>query len=157
HLAGDRPGRGQEPRGPPDARQTRAQGDATEAPRHRPDPPRQAGQGQVASPRPRGGGAPPGHRPARGDPEEAGEARGMTPVHGSFPVVENVPLAERTWRVRLEAPELARAIRPGQFLMLRLPGRSDPLLGRPFALYDTYPAQGEPRGVDIVYLVVGKM
>ena len=29
------------------------------------------------------------------------------------------------------------AIRPGQFVMLRLPGHTDPLLGRPFALYDT--------------------
>ena len=34
-------------------------------------------------------------------------------------------------------PELAAAIRPGQFVMLRLPGTTDPLLGRPFALYDT--------------------
>jgi dihydroorotate dehydrogenase electron transfer subunit len=42
--------------------------------------------------------------------------------------------------------------------MLRLPGRSDPLLGRPFALYDTVlDAQGQPAAVDIVYLVVGKL
>jgi dihydroorotate dehydrogenase electron transfer subunit len=49
---------------------------------------------------------------------------------------------------------LARAIQPGQFLMLRLPGSTDPLLGRPFALYDTALDEG---GLDVVYLVVGKL
>src|SRR5262245_13230921 len=78
--------------------------------------------------------------------------------HGPAPVIENVPLARRTYRVRLHCPDLARAIRPGQFLMLRLPGTTDPLLGRPFALYDTVlDAQGQPAAVDVVYLVVGKV
>jgi dihydroorotate dehydrogenase electron transfer subunit len=72
-------------------------------------------------------------------------------------VRENVLLARDTYRVRLHAPELAAAIRPGQFLMLRLLGHSDPLLGRPFALYDTFLEAGQPIGVDVVYLVVGKM
>lgn len=73
-------------------------------------------------------------------------------------IIENVPLAERTFRIRLECPTLVETIRPGQFLMLRLPGTSDPLLGRPFALYDTVPdAAGRPVAVDVVYLVIGKM
>jgi dihydroorotate dehydrogenase electron transfer subunit len=60
--------------------------------------------------------------------------------------------------LRLAWPELARQIVPGQFLMLRLPGCNDPLLGRPLALYDTWLDAGEaPAGVDVVYLVVGKM
>ncbi|HEX3149265.1 MAG TPA: dihydroorotate dehydrogenase electron transfer subunit [Gemmataceae bacterium] len=72
--------------------------------------------------------------------------------------IENVQLAERTFRIRIDCPEVAAAIRPGQFLMLRLPGTSDPLLGRPFALYDTVlDAAGTPIGIDVVYLVVGKM
>lgn len=42
--------------------------------------------------------------------------------------------------------------------MLRLATGEDPLLGRPLALYDTVlDAQGEPIGIDVVYLVVGKM
>src|SRR5262249_18609102 len=46
----------------------------------------------------------------------------------------------------------------GQFVMLRLPGTTDPLLGRPFALYDTVlDAQGQAVAVDIVYVVVGKL
>jgi dihydroorotate dehydrogenase electron transfer subunit len=73
-------------------------------------------------------------------------------------LVENVRLARDTWRVRFECPELARRIAPGQFVMLRLAGCDDPLLGRPLALYDTVlsPA-GEPTGIDLVYLVVGKL
>lgn len=67
-------------------------------------------------------------------------------------------LARDTYLIRLHAPTVAEAIRPGQFLMLRLPGRSDPLLGRPFALYDTVlDPDGKPVGIDVVYLVVGKM
>src|SRR5438270_346604 len=78
--------------------------------------------------------------------------------HGTAAVTLNRPLARQTYNLRLHAPELARAIRPGQFVMLRLPGTTDPLLGRPFALYDTVlDERGEPNGIDIVHLVVGKM
>ena len=75
-------------------------------------------------------------------------------------VLENVAIARDTYRVRLDCPSLARRIVPGQFLMLRLPDGDDPLLGRPLALYDTVLSAGErgdPVGVDIVYLVVGKL
>jgi dihydroorotate dehydrogenase electron transfer subunit len=42
--------------------------------------------------------------------------------------------------------------------MLRLAGFDDPLLGRPLALYDTVLSHsGEALGVDVVYLVLGKM
>jgi dihydroorotate dehydrogenase electron transfer subunit len=79
-------------------------------------------------------------------------------IQSALEVVENVPLARQTYRVRLRSPELARAILPGQFLMLRLPGTTDPLLGRPFALYDTtLDGAGRPEALDVVYLVVGKM
>jgi dihydroorotate dehydrogenase electron transfer subunit len=73
-------------------------------------------------------------------------------------VIENLPLARETYRIRVACPELARRIVPGQFVMLRLAGCDDPLLGRPLALYDTVvSADGEPIGIDIVYLVMGKM
>lgn len=75
-------------------------------------------------------------------------------------VLENVRLARDTYRVRFHCPEIARRIVPGQFLMLRLADCNDPLLGRPLALYDTVLAdgdRGEPVGLDVVYLVLGKM
>jgi len=78
--------------------------------------------------------------------------------HERVTVVENVRIALDTYRVRFECPALARRIVPGQFLMLRLADRDDPLLGRPLALYDTVVSKsGAATGLDIVYLVVGKM
>lgn len=90
------------------------------------------------------------------------------PLHAAFyadcaiqcrvPIVENVRLARDTYRVRLECPEIAGRVVPGQFIMLRLSGVDDPLLGRPLALYDTVPNEsGAPTYVDVVYLVLGKM
>ena len=73
-------------------------------------------------------------------------------------IEEHVPLACDTYRLRLPCPSIAANILPGQFLMLRLPGTNDPLLGRPLALYDTYrDASGRPQGVDIVYQAIGRM
>ena len=93
----------------------------------------------------------------------------MTPcLHASFyadqaiqrtvPMVEQVLLARDTYRLRFRCPEMARAILPGQFLMIRLAGCNDPLLGRPLALYDTIPGpDGQPRDIDVVYLAKGKL
>lgn len=75
-------------------------------------------------------------------------------------VIENVRLARDTYRVRFHCPQLAARIVPGQFVMLRLAGCGDPLLGRPLALYDTVVnelAGGPAMGIDVVYLVLGKM
>ena len=73
-------------------------------------------------------------------------------------VRENVPIARDTFRVRFDCPEIAARIVPGQFMMLRLAESNDPLLGRALALYDTVPdAAGRPWGIDLVYLVVGKL
>jgi dihydroorotate dehydrogenase electron transfer subunit len=74
-------------------------------------------------------------------------------------VSENVAIARDTYRIRLEDADLARAILPGQFVMIRpgAEGAEDPLLGRPFALYDVVAdGSGEPCAVDIVYLVLGR-
>jgi dihydroorotate dehydrogenase electron transfer subunit len=73
-------------------------------------------------------------------------------------IEQNVCIARDTYRVRFAAPEIARRIVPGQFVMVRLPGLNDPLLGRPLALYDTVlEPDGTPSGIDVVYLVLGKM
>jgi dihydroorotate dehydrogenase electron transfer subunit len=73
-------------------------------------------------------------------------------------ISENVRLARDTFRVRFECAEIARRIVPGQFVMVRLAGLSDPLLGRPLALYDVMlNAAGKPTAIDVVYLVLGKM
>jgi len=72
-------------------------------------------------------------------------------------ILENVRIARDTYRLRLNDPAMARAIRPGQVLMVRPSlASSDPLLGRPFALYDVVlDGRGDPAAVDVVYLVLG--
>ena len=72
-------------------------------------------------------------------------------------VEENMRLARDTYRVRIRCPEIARRIVPGQFMMIRLAGCDDPLLGRAMALYNTVLDGDEPVGIDLVYLVVGKL
>jgi dihydroorotate dehydrogenase electron transfer subunit len=73
-------------------------------------------------------------------------------------VVEHEDMAKNTRRIRLCCPSIARQIVPGQFVMIKIPGRTDPLLGRPFALYDIYTnSSGEPQGIEFGYVVVGKM
>jgi dihydroorotate dehydrogenase electron transfer subunit len=73
-------------------------------------------------------------------------------------VIENVRLARDTYRVRFYCAQTARRIVPGQFIMLRLAGIDDPLLGRPLALYDTVvSSSNEAIGIDVVYLAAGKM
>lgn len=72
-------------------------------------------------------------------------------------ILENTRIARDTFRLRLADPDMARAIRPGQFLMVRPGTGSDPLLGRPFALYDVVrDGRGEPIALDVVYLIVGR-
>lgn len=73
-------------------------------------------------------------------------------------VVEQQPLGLDTFRLRLKCPEAAEKMTPGQFLMLRPHRGTDPLLGRPFALYDTVDGpDGRPECIDLVYHVIGKM
>jgi dihydroorotate dehydrogenase electron transfer subunit len=72
-------------------------------------------------------------------------------VQCSAPIVGNVRLARDTYRVRVACPEIAQRIVPGQFVMLRIAGVNDPLIGRPLAMYDV-----QPDSLDVVYLVKGK-
>jgi len=77
---------------------------------------------------------------------------------GRVTVDQNVRLGRDTYRVRFGCPQIATTVLPGQFIMIRLAGTDDPLLGRPFALYDTVvDADGCAWGLDVVYLAVGKM
>ncbi len=72
-------------------------------------------------------------------------------------VAANDRLARDTYRLRVTFPALARRIVPGQFVMVRLAGLNDPLLGRPLALYDTVlDESGQVTGVEVVYRVMGK-
>ena len=51
-------------------------------------------------------------------------------------VVENRPLTGGHFLLSVHSPRQARATRPGQFAMVRLPGGLDTLLRRPMSIYD---------------------
>jgi dihydroorotate dehydrogenase electron transfer subunit len=75
------------------------------------------------------------------------------------PILDNIAIAQDTYRLRLGDASMARTIRPGQFVMIRpvTEDSTDPLLGRPLALYDVIrDAAGAPTAFDVVYLVVGR-
>ncbi len=52
----------------------------------------------------------------------------------------------------LEAPEIARAIEPGQFVHMKIPGMDDHILRRPFSVYAR---DGHAGVLEILYQVVG--
>ena len=72
--------------------------------------------------------------------------------HGQGTTVHNDSLNENTWRLALRTEETLPTVQAGQFAMLRLPNRTDPLLGRPLALY-----RADAHQIEVVYLAVGKM
>lgn len=80
-------------------------------------------------------------------------------VRSGATIVENTLIARDTYRLTIADPELARRILPGQFVMIRTgaEGATDPLLGRPFALYDVHRDTSEHAdSFSVVYLVIGR-
>jgi dihydroorotate dehydrogenase electron transfer subunit len=72
-------------------------------------------------------------------------------------IIENVQIADETFRIRIESQTIAQESLPGQFVMLRIHGCNDPLIGRAFAMYDRYSdVHNQWQGIDLVYLVKGK-
>lgn len=80
-------------------------------------------------------------------------------------IVSHRQTAANTYRLRVECPIIAASAEAGQFAMLRIADRVDPLLGRPLAFYDTYRSADDdtPRGerserrfADFVYVAHGR-
>ena len=74
----------------------------------------------------------------------------------AYPIIENRDLGEGWWELRCEAPELAPLCRAGQFVQVRIGEGYDPLLRRPFSVYDVGPEPG-PNATEVclLYQVVG--
>ncbi|ADK86229.1 Dihydroorotate dehydrogenase, electron transfer subunit, iron-sulfur cluster binding domain protein [Desulfarculus baarsii DSM 2075] len=72
-------------------------------------------------------------------------------MHGAAIVGQNRQLARDVFLLSLQAPELARAAAPGQFLMLRVTSGPEPLLARPFSIHAV-----EGDDVGVLYRVVGR-
>lgn len=74
------------------------------------------------------------------------------------PLVRNDAIADDTILMRVAAPQIATAVIPGQFVMVRLSGTDAPLIGRALAVYDVVCDEaGLPTWIDLVYLRKGTM
>ncbi|MCI0652695.1 MAG: dihydroorotate dehydrogenase electron transfer subunit [Planctomycetes bacterium] len=72
-------------------------------------------------------------------------------------VEENRDLGEGWWLAGFDAPALASRLRAGQFVQVRIGTSEDPLIRRPFSVYDVTPAPGRgARTVWLLYQVVGR-
>ncbi len=75
----------------------------------------------------------------------------MTPLQTDVPITAIRPIAEDTFSLRFASAELAAAIRPGQFVNIRVDDHYDPLLRRPYSIADAREEECE-----ILFSVVGK-
>lgn len=78
------------------------------------------------------------------------------PVDVSAPVRYNRRLSPFYNVIALDAPEIARAARPGQFVMVKASSGVEPLLRRPFSIFEILRDEaGEPAGISVLSKKVG--
>jgi dihydroorotate dehydrogenase electron transfer subunit len=70
-------------------------------------------------------------------------------------VLENRRIAPLTWILKLNAPEVAPAVRAGQFVNLRTTESIVPLLRRPMSVHRVIRHGGHANGVAVLYDVIG--
>ncbi len=75
----------------------------------------------------------------------------MTPVNRAMRVTSIRPVADETYALRFHAPDLAAALKPGQFLNILVSDLNDPLLRRPYSISNIVEEECE-----ILFSVVGK-
>ena len=67
-------------------------------------------------------------------------------------VASNNNVGPRLWVMRLQAPQIAKCVQPGQFIHMRIPGMDDHPLRRPFSVYAANALGGT---IDLLYQTVG--
>jgi dihydroorotate dehydrogenase electron transfer subunit len=81
----------------------------------------------------------------------------MPPVDVDAPVIANARLSPEYSVLSLAAPEVGRRTRPGQFVMVKPVGVTDPLLRRPFSVFEVLRnAAGDVTGVSILNKRAGR-
>jgi dihydroorotate dehydrogenase electron transfer subunit len=73
-------------------------------------------------------------------------------------ILENAAVANGLWKLRVDAPQIASTFVPGQFVMLRIADRNDPLIGRALAVYSVSAKEdGQRTWLELIYQVKGRM
>jgi dihydroorotate dehydrogenase electron transfer subunit len=81
----------------------------------------------------------------------------MPPVDTDATVIANARLSQDYSVLSLAAPEVGRRTKPGQFVMVKPAGVTDPLLRRPFSVFEVLRDQaGEITGVSILNKRAGR-
>lgn len=78
----------------------------------------------------------------------------MTLINETAHILGNEHIGPRLYLMRLSAPQIAQSILPGQFVHMKIPGKSEHILRRPFSIYDTFPEEGT---IEILYQQVGTL
>jgi dihydroorotate dehydrogenase electron transfer subunit len=79
------------------------------------------------------------------------------PADTEAPVLGNHRLSPLYNVVSLEAPAVAEGVQPGQFVMLKMGPGDDPLLRRPFSVFEVIrDRNGAPRGISVLSKRVGR-
>lgn len=80
----------------------------------------------------------------------------MPPVDVAAEVTSNKPLSAEYNVLALAAPAIAAAAAPGQFVMIKAGIGHDPLLRRPFSVFEVLrDAHGDPKGISILNKRIG--
>ena len=80
----------------------------------------------------------------------------MPPVDIDAAIISNTRLSDAYCVVALAAPAIAERARPGQFVMVKTSRGTDPLLRRPFSIFEVLrDAHGSPVGISILNKQIG--
>ena len=80
----------------------------------------------------------------------------MKVIQKRVSVLYNTQVGSVYFRLGFVLPELARAVRPGQFVMVRTSDGPIPLLRRPFSVHKLIVEQEKRVGIELLYKVVGQ-
>jgi dihydroorotate dehydrogenase electron transfer subunit len=70
-------------------------------------------------------------------------------------IIENQEVCSGYYRMRIACSRVFKYAVPGQFVMIRSPGQTTPLLSRPFSIHDVIIEESGTVSVDILYKIVG--
>ena len=71
-------------------------------------------------------------------------------------ILWNKKISSACYKIGLTCSENYSMAKPGQFIMLRVAGQTDPLLRRPFSIHQLIISKGKIQGIEVLYKVVGK-
>src|SRR5258706_15598895 len=73
----------------------------------------------------------------------------MKKIQNIYSIISNEKLCPRFYRLCLDAPELAKEVKPGQFVHIRVSDGLEPFFRRPFSVYRA------KKYVEIFYEAIG--